>query len=235
MENMDIYNKIRAVPKEAQKTINAGRLRGFTDINAMWRIQKLTETFGPCGIGWYYTIEREWMERGANEEIAAFMDILLYYKQDGEWSKGIPGTGGSSFVAKESKGLYTSDECYKMALTDAISVAAKAIGMGADVYWEKGRTKYDQSQEDQPAYKTAPYEKEPAPKPKAENSSMYFKCERCGKLLETYQDAEGKTVPIRKHAAGSKEKFGHVYCLHCIHDIQKHDSLEQSLRNGEPA
>lgn len=235
MENMDIYNKIRAVPKEAKKTINAGRLRGFTDINAMWRIQKLTETFGPCGIGWYYTIEREWMERGANEEIAAFMDILLYYKQDGEWSKGIPGTGGSSFVAKESKGLYTSDECYKMALTDAISVAAKAIGMGADVYWEKGRTKYDQSQEDQPAYKTAPYEKEPAPKPKAENSSMYFKCERCGKLLETYQDAEGKTVPIRKHAAGSKEKFGHVYCLHCIHDIQKLDSLEQSLRNGEPA
>lgn len=235
MGNMELYDKVRAVPKEAQKTIAAGRLKGMTDINPMWRIQKLTETFGPCGIGWKYTIQREWMEHGANNEIAAFMDILLYYKWDGQWSEGIPGTGGSSFVAKERNGLYTSDECYKMALTDAISVAAKAIGMGADVYWEKGRTKYDQSQEDQPAYKTAPYEKEPAPKPKAENSSMYFKCERCGKLLETYQDAEGKTVPIRKHAAGSKEKFGHVYCLHCIHDIQKLDSLEQSLRNGEPA
>lgn len=229
MENMDIYNKVRSVPKEAQKTIGAGRLRGFTDINAMWRIQKLTETFGPCGIGWYYTIEREWMERGANEEIAAFMDILLYYKQDGEWSKGIPGTGGSSFVSKESKGLYTSDECYKMALTDAISVAAKAVGMGADVYWEKGRTKYDQSQEDQPTAKTNLYEKKPDPKLKAETPSMYFRCEKCGKVLEPYQDAEGKIVPIRKHAAGSQEKFGHVYCLNCIQKMQ------QERMDGEPA
>ena len=35
-----------------------------------------------------------------------------------------------------------SDECFKMALTDAISVAAKAIGVAADVYWQKDRTKY---------------------------------------------------------------------------------------------
>ena len=31
-----------------------------------------------------------------------------------------------------------------MALTDAISVACKALGMGADVYWEKDNTKYNQ-------------------------------------------------------------------------------------------
>ena len=47
------------------------------------------------------------------------------------------------FVAKEKSGLYTSDECYKMALTDAISVACKALGMGADIYWQSDRTKYD--------------------------------------------------------------------------------------------
>lgn len=86
-----------------------------------------------------------------------------------------------------------------------------------------------------PDAETPPPSTKHTSKPKEENSSMYFKCERCGKLLEPYQDAEGKTVPIRKHATGSKEKFGHVYCLNCIHDIQKLDSLEQSLRNGEPA
>jgi hypothetical protein len=32
-----------------------------------------------------------------------------------------------------------------MALTDAISVACKALGMGADVYFEKDRTKWDQT------------------------------------------------------------------------------------------
>ena len=52
MENLTIYNKARVVPESAQKTIKGGRLNGMTDINPMWRIQMLTELFGPCGIGW---------------------------------------------------------------------------------------------------------------------------------------------------------------------------------------
>ena len=56
---------------------------------------------------------------------------------DGEWSAAIPGTGGSAFVTEEKSGLHTNDECYKMALTDAISVACKSLGFGANVYWEK--------------------------------------------------------------------------------------------------
>ena len=60
--NLDIYNNVRAVPAEAKKEIRGGRLNGKTDINPMWRIKKLTEQFGPCGIGWKYTIDREWLE-----------------------------------------------------------------------------------------------------------------------------------------------------------------------------
>ena len=46
------------------------------------------------------------------------------------------------FRASESKGIYTSDECYKMATTDAISVACKQLGIGADIYWGADSTKY---------------------------------------------------------------------------------------------
>ena len=61
------------------------------------------------------------------------------------------------FVAKERNGLYTSDECYKMALTDAISVACKALGFGADVYWQADRTKYtNKPQEGAGGQKTTP-------------------------------------------------------------------------------
>lgn len=111
----------------------------MTDINPQWRIQTLTEKFGPCGIGWKFVILRKWMEHGPNDEVAAFVDIDLYYKVDGEWSAPVPGTGGSKFVAKEQSGLYVSDECFKMAVTDALSVAGKAIGLGADVYWANGK------------------------------------------------------------------------------------------------
>ena len=142
MENLKLWEAFRKVPETAKKEIKGGRLNGKTDINPVWRIKILTETFGPCGIGWYYKVTNKWTEKGAKDEIAAFVDIELFYKTDDGWSMPVIGTGGSMFVESESRGLHTSDECFKMALTDAISVSAKALGIGADVYWEKDTTKY---------------------------------------------------------------------------------------------
>lgn len=142
MDNLEIYSKVRTVPKTAQKTIQAGRLKGMTDINPQWRIEKLTEVFGPVGIGWFTEETNREFVSGANDEIMCFVDIKLYVKFDNEWSKPIYGTGGSTFVAKEKNGLYTSDEVVKMAYTDAISVACKQLGFGADVYWNKSDSKY---------------------------------------------------------------------------------------------
>lgn len=147
IEPMIIYNKARVVPQEAKKPIIGGRLKGMTDINPMWRIKTLTELFGPCGHGWYYNITNKWIEEGASGEKVAFVDIELFVKYGEEWSKPILGTGGSSFIAKEKNGLYTSDECFKMALTDALGVAMKSLGVGADVYFERDRSKYDNSQD----------------------------------------------------------------------------------------
>lgn len=142
MENMDLFKSFEKTPEEAKKPIEAGRLKGFTDINPMWRFKRLTEVFGPVGIGWKYAITDKQIIPGAEGVVSAFVDILLFYKHNGEWSEGIPGTGGSSFVAKERNGLYTSDECFKMALSDAIGTACKALGMSADIYFSKDRSKY---------------------------------------------------------------------------------------------
>lgn len=147
MDNMTIWQALEKTPKEAQKEINAGRLKGFTDINPMWRLKKLTEAFGPCGVGWKYEIVSTNVIPGANDEVAAFVNILLYYKQDGAWSEGVPGLGGSMFVAKEKNGPHTSDECFKMALSDAIGTACKALGMSADIYFSKDRSKYTEAQD----------------------------------------------------------------------------------------
>lgn len=157
MNNLKLYNAVRDVPKEAQKSIGGGRLKGMTDINPMWRIKTLTDQFGPVGIGWKYIITEKWLESSPTEEIAAFVSIDLYIKHEGAWSEPIPGSGGAMFVTKEKGGLYTDDECYKKALTDAISVSCKALGIGADIYWDKDRTKYS----DKPAGTEKPAPKDP--------------------------------------------------------------------------
>ena len=142
--NLSIFNKVRKVPDNALKQINAGRLKGMSDVNPLWRILAMTDTFGVCGVGWKYEITKQWTETYGNE-IKGFCNINMFIKVDGEWSDAIPGTGGASFVAMERNGAYVSDEVYKMALTDALSVAMKSIGVAADIYFSKGAdlgTKY---------------------------------------------------------------------------------------------
>ena len=51
MDNLEIYNSLRQVPQNAQKPIQASRLKGMTDITPMWRIKELPEQFGPRGTG----------------------------------------------------------------------------------------------------------------------------------------------------------------------------------------
>lgn len=153
MDYMTIYNKFRSVPQEAQKTIQAGKLKGFTDINPMWRIKMLTETFGMCGEGWKTTDVKMWTEN-AGGEVAAFVTLNLYVKTNGNWSDPIFGIGGSKLSGK-GVGDGINDEAFKMAYTDALSIACKNLGMAADIYFDKDRTKYD-AQEEKPAKEVKP-------------------------------------------------------------------------------
>jgi hypothetical protein len=142
-ENLELYNKVREVPKSAQKVISAGRLKGYIDINPMWRIKVLTEQFGMCGVGWKYEITDTTFKDCGNEEILVFVSINLYVKVDGKWSDAIPGNGGSKLVTKENSGkLYNNDEAIKMSVTDSIGAACKVLGVGANIYWDKDESKY---------------------------------------------------------------------------------------------
>jgi len=136
-----IYKQLSSVPDYAKKRITGGRLTGMTDVKPQWRIQRMTEVFGMCGVGWKYEVTKQWIVDVAKEEKIVFVNINLYTKAE-EWSEPIPGSGGSMLTAQESKGLYNSDEAIKMATTDALSVAMKMIGVASDVYLGEDATKY---------------------------------------------------------------------------------------------
>lgn len=200
MDNLTIYNEVRSVPDSAKRRIEAGRLKGKTDINPMWRIKALTEKFGPCGFGWKYVITDKRLEQGANGEVAAFLDIDLFVKADGVWSDAIPGTGGSAFVAKEKNGPYTSDECFKMALTDAISVSCKALGFGADVYWDADKSKYD--------------------KPES-NPEVAVLCECCGLPIKAVKCGD-RVYPTNEIVENAVKKYGKRLCWGCMRAENSH-------------
>lgn len=147
-ENLNIYNELRSVPSEAQKQFNNGRFSG-TDINPMWRIKKMTEVFGAVGFGWYYEIANREIVNSQDGTQCAFVSINLYVKVGGEWSKPIYGEGGNTFSSKNKQGyVNTSDEAFKMALTDAVSNATKQLGLGADIWFANDKTKYTKNEHD---------------------------------------------------------------------------------------
>lgn len=144
-KGMEKYNKLKTPPEWALKPIKGGRLKGKTDISPQWRIQAMTEVYGICGIGWSYKINRVWREDGADGQVFAFAEVEISIVSGGYLS--IPGIGGSMLISKESGGLHCNDEAYKMAVTDALSVALKFLGVGADVYAGQCETKYDNAKD----------------------------------------------------------------------------------------
>ena len=154
-QNMRFYGLVQDTPKEAQKSFNNGRFSG-TDINPMWRIKKLTEVFGPCGFGWWtQNVKYEFVEADVTPQIdnqpapkktetAVFCELELIVRdpETKEISQPIYGVGGNTFVAQRKSGPQASDEAKKMAYTDALSIACKALGFSHDIYFQADKTKY---------------------------------------------------------------------------------------------
>lgn len=131
-DNLAFWKSWEHVAPGMLKEIKGGNLNGKSDINPVWRFQALTDAFGPCGIGWIVKEVERWKDEAAGE-ISANVKVHLLIRIGGEWSHPIEGVGGSKLCGK-GRGEGINDEAWKMATTDAISVACKALGMGADVY-----------------------------------------------------------------------------------------------------
>ena len=155
MKTLELWQKFESPPESALKRILGGKLKGKYDINPQWRYKALTEVFGPCGLGWKYEVTKRWTEPGPEGQVIAFVDINFFYMVKDEdppaaktkaekpkWSAPVPGTGGAMLIAEEKGRLVANDEAYKMATTDALSVATKMLGIAANVYLGRYDGKY---------------------------------------------------------------------------------------------
>lgn len=213
-DNMLIYEHGRSVPPEAQKAFSNGSFSG-TDINPMWRIKVLTETFGPAGIGWYTEVLSERSET-YGETVMAIVDINLYVKVGDEWSKPIYGTGGNLIVQVTKSGARPSDEGYKKAYTDALSIACKALGIGADIWYSKDPTsKYSDRYIEVNATPVTPATPQPKPEPAKATVMVDLICEECGNPIQDLTKRSGEVWFASDIAAYNKKKYGKQLCGKC--------------------
>ena len=130
-DNLVIWHALgRTDPKHTKAFKRAGGFSG-TAVKPIYAVQKMTEAFGPCGIGWGMTEPVFQTVPGPEGEVLVFCTVGMWH---GDRLNLVYGVGGDKAVGKNKYGLSTDDEAFKKAYTDALTNAMKHIGMAADVH-----------------------------------------------------------------------------------------------------
>lgn len=131
-DNLAIWNTLgKTDPAHVKSFQRAGGFKG-TAIKPIWMVKRLTELFGPVGQGWGMGHPRFETVHCQDGEVLVYCTVECWHTSSENTFYGV---GGDKAVAKRNDGkMFTDDEAFKKAFTDAIGNAFKFLGSGADVH-----------------------------------------------------------------------------------------------------
>lgn len=136
-DNLRLWNKLgKTDPRHTKGFSRGGGFKG-TAVKPMWQNKQLTETFGPCGLGWGFEKPEFQLVDGHGTEKLVYCTVSAWYVPDPAKPDEIAhvyGVGGDKVIAQFSSKVANDDEAFKKAFTDAIGNAFKFIGVAADVH-----------------------------------------------------------------------------------------------------
>jgi len=121
IKNKNIWDQVKQTNPRFTKKVDFGR--GFTSIDPMYQIGKMTEIFGPVGQGWGYVVNYHYTDKYISAEVSVWT----------EDRKNFYGPVCSLMPLQNSKGKF-DDEAGKKVMTDALTKAFSHLGMSADVF-----------------------------------------------------------------------------------------------------
>lgn len=133
MSNKDLWNRVCVTDPKAVKAITGKQYQGNSP-KPYWIVERLTEEFGPCGIGWGFTILNERMERLTENEILHVAVVRLWYMLDDKRGE-LEQIGQTKAVyAKRDGSLLVDEDAPKKSVTDALVKCASYIGFAGDIF-----------------------------------------------------------------------------------------------------
>ena len=82
MDNMELWRSVCVTDPRAVKPITGKQYKGNSP-KPYWVIQRATEVFGPCGLGWGVQILSERFERFGDEALH-IAHVMVWYLKDGK-------------------------------------------------------------------------------------------------------------------------------------------------------
>jgi hypothetical protein len=127
-ENMHIWNQVCETDPDFTKEV--GFRGGFTSIDPQYQLQRMTETFGPCGKGWGYEAEDQEI-RLDDENIIAKVTVRVWWRDKDDEIRFLGPVSTTAMLV--DGGRVDLDAC-KKATTDALTKSYSRLGVNADVF-----------------------------------------------------------------------------------------------------
>lgn len=132
MDNMKLWNTVCVTDPKAVKPITGKQYKGNSP-KPYWVIQRATEVFGPCGLGWGVQILSERFERFGDEALH-IAHVKVWYMQDDKRCE-IEQMGQTRAAYNTSSGKYMVDEdAPKKSATDGMVKCLSMLGFAGDIF-----------------------------------------------------------------------------------------------------
>ena len=137
-ENKALWRRAFTTDPRAVKAITGKQYQGNSP-KPYWIVERLTDEFGPCGIGWGFTILSERFERFGEHESLHIAVVRLWYTMDGKRGEFEQvGQTRASYMSAGSAtkpGRFIVDEdAPKKSVTDALVKCASYLGFAGDIF-----------------------------------------------------------------------------------------------------
>ena len=132
MDNMELWRSVCVTDPKAVKSITGKQYKGNSP-KPYWVIQRATEVFGPCGLGWGVQILSERFERFGDEALH-IAHVKVWYMQDGKRGE-IEQMGQTRAAYISAAGKHIVDEdAPKKSATDGMVKCLSMLGFAGDIF-----------------------------------------------------------------------------------------------------
>jgi hypothetical protein len=133
MDKKALWSRVCKTDPRHVKPITGKQYQGNSP-KPYWIVERLTEEFGPCGIGWGFHIVSERMERMTDKEVLSIATVRLWYEFDGKRGE-VEQIGQTKACYLTAKGaLLVDEDAPKKSVTDALVKCASYIGFAGDIF-----------------------------------------------------------------------------------------------------
>ena len=140
-DNKALWRRVCVTDPKAVKPITGKQYNGNSP-KPYWIVERLTDEFGPCGIGWGFTILGERFERFSDTDTLHVAAVRLWYMLDGKRGE-FEQIGQTKASYTTAAGKFMLDEdAPKKSVTDALVKCASYLGFAGDIFsgrWDDSR------------------------------------------------------------------------------------------------